>query len=91
MLEITRDLKDILICALRYALGRKTYITGLVADYIMEHREFIDERVKNVMLNDLNNYFRCRKGTITRFGKPNDDECDYNKWLELKNWLEENR
>ena len=89
MLEITRDLKDILICALRYALGRKTYITSLVADYIMEHQELIDERVKNVMLNDLNNYFRCRKGTITRFGKSTDDNCDYNKWLQLKKWLEE--
>ena len=89
MIEITRDLKDILICALRYALGRKTYITSLVADYIMEHQELIDERVKNVMLNDLNNYFRCRKATITRFGKPTDDDCDYNKWMELKKWLEE--
>ena len=28
MIEITRDLKDIVCCSLRYALGRKTYITN---------------------------------------------------------------
>ena len=53
MIEITRDLKDIVCCSLRYALGRKTYITSLVSDYIIDHPELIDERVKNVMLKDI--------------------------------------
>ena len=88
MIEITRDLKDIVCCSLRYALGRKTYITSLVSDYIIDHPELIDERVKGVMLKDLENYFRCRKGTTTRFGKPTDNDCDYQSWLRLKEWLE---
>ena len=83
MLEITRDLKDILICALRYALGRRTYITSLVANYIMEHKELIDERIKNIMLKDIIEYESKRNYWYA------DDECDYQNWLKLKKWLEE--
>lgn len=85
MLEITRDLKDIVCCSLRYALGRRTYITSLISDYVMEHPELIDERVRGIMLKDIEEYLECRNIYYK------DDECDYNKWLELKNWLEENR
>lgn len=78
------DFKDITICALRYALGRRTYITGVVADFIKEYPEIIDDRVKTVMLSDIEDYLNHRK---TAFYK--DDECDYHTWLELKRWLEE--
>lgn len=85
MLEITRDLKDIVCCSLRYALGRRTYITLLISGYIMEHPELIDERVKGIMLKDIEEYLECRNIYYK------DDECDYQSWLKLKNWLEENR
>lgn len=76
------DFKDIVICALRYALGRKTYITKSTADFIKDYPEIIDSRVKHVMLKDLEEYFDCR-GTYYK-----DDECDYKTWLDLKEWLE---
>ena len=82
MIEITRDLKDIVCCSLRYALGRKTYITSLVSDYIIDHPELIDERVKDVMLKDLEEYLDCRNIYYK------DDECDHQSWLRLKEWLE---
>lgn len=82
MIEITRDLKDIVCCSLRYALGRKTYITSLVSDYIIDHPELIDERVKDVMLKDIEEYLDCRNIYYK------DDECDYQSWLRLKEWLE---
>lgn len=83
MLEITRELKDIVCCSLRYALGRRTYITSLISGYIMEHSELIDERVKGIMLKDIEEYLECRNIYYK------DDECDYQSWLKLKNWLEE--
>lgn len=83
MLEITRDLKDIVCCSLRYALGRRTYITLLISGYIMEHSELIDERVKGIMLKDIEEYLECRNIYYK------DDECDYQSWLKLKKWLEE--
>lgn len=76
-----RDLQDMLISALRYALGRRTYITGLTADFIMRYPELVDERVKGVMLRDLEEYFKKRKFCDI------DDECDYNTWKSLYNWL----
>lgn len=76
------DFKDILICALRYALGRRTYIPKTVAEFIKEYPEAIDSRVKMVMLKDIDEYFDCR-GTYYK-----DDEYDYETWLDLKKWLE---
>ena len=42
MIEVDRELKDIIICALRYSIGRRSYVTGEVADYITNHPELID-------------------------------------------------
>lgn len=76
-----RDLKDMIISALRYSLGRRTYITSETAEFIKRYPELIDERVKSVMLKDLEEYFQKRESF--KF----DDECDYNTWKSLYNWL----
>lgn len=47
------ELKDIVICALRYALPRHTYILDEVCSYIKEHTELLDRRVVVVMLRDI--------------------------------------
>ena len=70
-----------IISALRYALGRRTYITSETAEFIKRYPELIDERVKSVMLRDLEEYFQKRESF--KF----DDECDYNTWKSLYNWL----
>ena len=79
MIEINGDLKDIVICALRYAIGRRTYITYATCDFIMKNPKLIDDRVKNVMLRDLENigdYYDKK-------------ECDYKIFIKFKEWLEE--
>ena len=53
MLEIDRDLKDIIIQSLRYALYRHTYALNQTCDYIRNHTEILDERVVQVMLKDI--------------------------------------
>lgn len=78
-IEITYDLKDMIICALRYAIGRKTYVTEEVSGYIKSHPELIDKRVKEVMLKDLKD--------IDRYYKEND--IDYPIFKSLENWLNE--
>lgn len=77
MIEINRDLKDIVICALRYSIGRKTYVTSATCDFIMKNSKLIDERVKNIMLNDL-------KNLEDYYDK---DICDYIKFVELREFL----
>lgn len=75
-------LRDMIISALRYALGRRTYITAETSEFIVENKDIIDGRMKQVMLSDLEQYLERRnKGFIT------DDKCDYEVWENLYNWL----
>lgn len=80
MIEIDRGLKDMIISALRYAIGRKTYITEETCSYIKNHPELIDERVKMVMLKDLEDIYRYYD---------EHDEVDLPDFLKLKKWLED--
>lgn len=77
MLEINHDLRDIVISAFRYALGRKTYITLTTCDYIKDHSELVDKRVKDVLLRDLENldmYY-------------SESDMDYEVFKEFEKWL----
>lgn len=77
MIEINYELQDIVLCALRYAIGRKTYVTSEVCEFIMKHPNLIDYRVKRVMLRDLEDLDRYYKK----------DDIDYLPFDKLKNWL----
>lgn len=78
-LEIDRDLQDIVICALRYAIGRKSYVTSQVSEYIMEHPKLIDKRVKEIMLRDLQDKELYYKKT----------DMDYIQFRKLETWLKD--
>ena len=46
--------KDICICALRYSLKRHTYVVQEVCEFIINNADIIiDDRVKGVMLRDI--------------------------------------
>lgn len=77
MIEIDYELKDMIISALRYAIGRKTYITEETCSFIKKHPELIDKRVKEVMLRDLKDLDMYYKETDT----------DYPIFKSLENWL----
>ena len=71
-----QDFGLILVCALRYALGRRTYITSIVADTIIHQIPNIGTKDLKVMLNDIN--------TTSDLG----DQCDIDNWTKLKSMLE---
>lgn len=77
MIEINRDLKDMIISALRYAIGRKTYMVNETCEFIKKHPDLIDERVKKVMLRDLED--------INRYYTIND--IDFIEFMKLVDWL----
>ncbi len=79
MIQIDYDLKNIVICALRYAIGRKTYVTFEICEYIMKHPDLIDERVRVVMLRDLED--------LGKYYEKND--VDYVTFNYLIKWLKE--
>lgn len=86
MIELKLDyvLRDMIISALRYALGRRTYITAETSEFIVENKAIIDSRMKQVMLRDLKEYFERRNKSFI-----SDDKCDYEVWENLYNWLSE--
>lgn len=77
-----RDLQDIALISLRYTLGQKGYVTYRTANFVKDNYKVIDQRVKTIMLNDLRKYFNTRNIEF------HDDECDFETWLDLKEWLE---
>lgn len=78
-----RTLKDFMVMALRYALGRQTYVSSEVPDFIKLNEHCIDERICDVMLVDLIHYLHDRGiGLIVT-----DDECDYESWKAFYKYL----
>lgn len=82
IIDKENDFGDIMIMALRYALGRRTYVTGEVPSFIKQNAEFINERICIVMLRDITRYIEDRRNGIQK-----DDDCDFNSWLLLQTWL----
>ncbi len=67
----------ILCCAVRYALGRRTYIVGVVVDYVLAHLELLDSKTLSVMIRDIK---ECKN-----YGQ----DIDANDWMRLLAALEE--
>ena len=50
---INEDFGTILICAVRYSLGRQTYMPGLVQGYIRPILPSLDKKTLSVMQRDI--------------------------------------
>lgn len=66
------DFSSILICAVRYALGRRSYMPGIVVDFIRPLLPYLPDKTLFVLKNDL---LGC-----TDFGDP---EIDKPRWKSL--------
>ena len=51
--EINKDFETILLCAVRYAIGRRTYIPSLVIDYITPLLPYLSEDVLKLIVNEI--------------------------------------
>lgn len=75
-IEADMDFSTIVGCALRYALGRYTYMPSTVKGFIERHIEAITEKDLNVMINDIEDKMKYNK------------ELPYKElWLELRDNL----
>lgn len=77
-----RDLKDMMISAMRYALGRHTYIVSMTIDFLKDNSFLIDARVKSVLINDLEWHFNDVKTGMVQF-----NSIDDNDWAMFYQWL----
>ena len=87
------DLGTIAICAVRYALGRESYMPGLVQAFVRRHPEIVTDNVRTVMLRDIEEHDYIREYTMDSGKKMTVDglgstTIDRPGWLKFKAWLE---
>lgn len=87
------DLGALMICAVRYAIGRETYMPSLVQGFIMRYPQAVTENVKSVILRDIEENDRVtehdlgdgKKMTIDHLG---DTKIDRPGWIAFRDWLQ---
>ena len=79
------------VCAVRYCLGRRTYITGECADWLCDVWPLLPENVKTVIRRDIEEEF-ARDDAERAAGsehKPLGDDCDRASWERVRALWEE--
>ena len=77
----TDDLNDLIVCAFRYALGRRTYIVHTITEIIKTNLSALESNTIEVMLRDIERQHEYEKvGLEKAFG----DDCDRDRWMEVE-------
>ena len=71
---------DLMVCAFRYALGRKTYITSTIAELILKYYLLLDDNDCEVIIRDIKKAFEANN-----YGM----EMDRVSWEQVLTKLEE--
>ena len=85
------DIGAILNCAIRYCIGRESYMPRLVMDYIHKHPELLNPKTVDVMIRDIR---QAKEEPQSEFEKQHNRTAlglDYQRdyWLNFLRWLEE--
>lgn len=87
---VNADFKDIVICALRYALGRRTYVVQEICEFISNNLDkVVDVRTAGIILDDLLRFLSNKEGDDMQ------DQVDLNSWqslyIQVKQYCDENK
>lgn len=74
------DLRTLLICSMRYALGRSTYMPGMVQGLIRQHATLFSERDRQQLAEEI-----CQHGDM--YGGKIGMDVDTAQWLRFRDWL----
>ena len=72
-IEIDKNFETLLLCAVRYAIGRRTYIPSLVIDYITPLLPYLSEDVLKLIADEI-------IGHYTYEGALGDEKIDRPYW-----------
>ena len=78
--ELDDDFFTIIVCAIRYALGRRTYMPSLVCGYAKQYIQQIPTKDLYVISRDIREH-----GSRSYGAEAYGDECDLKTWM---NFLE---
>lgn len=56
VVEINKDFETILLCAVRYAIGRETYMPSLVIDYITPLLPYLSDNTLRLIADEIIEY-----------------------------------
>lgn len=73
------DFSLIILCAFRYALGRMTYVTDVVPEFIENNIDNILTKDINIMIREIDEYGQYERGLGM--------DCDKRNWLRLRQFL----
>ncbi len=76
----SRDLQTLLICSMRYSLGRMTYMPGLIQDLIREHRTVLSNDTLLQLADEIDHEHRLRGGKLGM-------DFDTQGWMDFRDWL----
>ena len=79
--EINKDLEAILVCAVRYAIGRKSYMPSMVIDYITPLLPYLSEDVLKLIVNEIIEHY-------TYEGALGDEKIDKPYWIDFLQRIE---
>ena len=71
--------EQILICAVRYALGRMSYIVGVVAEYVAVKQPELSKECINIIIRDIEEELKRYHDASQTLGM----ECDERTWVRL--------
>jgi len=69
------DSKVVLVCAFRYALGRRTYVVSTLVEEILNNWELLDNHTKNLMKREIVEH----KELFGNLGM----SCDEDEWKKI--------
>lgn len=75
-LEIDKNFETILLCAVRYAIGRRTYIPSLVIDYITPLLPYLSDNTLRLIANEITEY-EAHEGGL------GDEKIDKPYWIDF--------
>ena len=77
---------SVLICAVRYCLGRRTYMPDVVTSWIMSNVPDLPAETARIMIRDIQD----QRHMGERIGRNAlGDDCDVKTWERFEVWLEE--
>ena len=75
-IEIDKNFESILVCAVRYAIGRKSYMPSMVIDYITPLLPYLSDNTLRLMANEITEYESYEGGL-------GDEKIDKPYWIKF--------
>ena len=73
-IEIDKDFERILVCAVRYAIGRQTYMPSMVIDYITPLLPYLSDNILRLIASEITEHEAYEGGL-------GDEKIDKPYWL----------